>query len=308
MQAEQRYARARSESGHCCESAAVGVALIDLDDRFVEIDETFAALLGDARGELAGRDYRELIVEAGELEKATRQRRELLAGERGAYTCELHLLKVDGSLVPVRAWVSLVLDAEGRPRYTVAAIASMEESLVLEEQLRQAQKMEAVGRLAGGIAHDFNNLLTVISGYTELSLGRLPPRATRSRARRWRSRTAASAPRALTRQLLAFSRQQVLEPQRARPERRRRGHASGCCARLIGEDIELVTTLGRGARPDQRRPGPDRAGAHEPRRQRARRDAERRHAHDRDAQRRARRRSTPAARRRDARAATSCSP
>ena len=146
MQAEQTLRESEERVRALFESAAVGVALIDLDDRFVEINETFAALLGDTRGELVGRDYRELIVEAGELEKATRQRRELLAGERGAYTCELHLLKVDGSLVPVRAWVSLVLDAEGRPRYTVAAIASMEELRALEDQVRQTQKMEALGR------------------------------------------------------------------------------------------------------------------------------------------------------------------
>ena len=81
-----------------------------------------------------------------------------------------------------------------------------------EEQLRHAQKMEAVGQLAGGIAHDFNNLLTGILSYSELMLHELRPRAIRCAATWSRSATPASAPPALTRQLLAFSRRQVLQP------------------------------------------------------------------------------------------------
>ena len=81
-----------------------------------------------------------------------------------------------------------------------------------EEQLRQAQKMEAVGQLAGGIAHDFNNLLTGILGYSDLILQELRRRTIRSAATSSRSATPASGPPALTRQLLAFSRRQVLQP------------------------------------------------------------------------------------------------
>ncbi len=80
-----------------------------------------------------------------------------------------------------------------------------------EEQLRQAQKMEAIGRLAGGVAHDFNNLLTAIIGYTDLD--RRAARARRAdRARRREIRKAADRAAALTRQLLAFSRKQFLHP------------------------------------------------------------------------------------------------
>ena len=108
-------------------------------------------------------------------------------------------------------------------------------------QLRQAQKMEAVGRLAGGVAHDFNNLLTVIIGYSELVLGELgasdPLRGDGHREIRQRRR----APPSLTRQLLAFSRKQVLEPKVLDLNDVVTETAARCSPRLIGEDIELVT-------------------------------------------------------------------
>ena len=106
-----------------------------------------------------------------------------------------------------------------------------------EEQLRQAQRLEAVGQLAGGIAHDFNNLLTVISGYTESLLADVDPDA----AHDLRQIAAASERAAvLTRQLLAFSRRQVLEPRVLDPNEIVSG-IGPMLSRLIGEHIELVT-------------------------------------------------------------------
>ena len=146
----------------------------------------------------------------------------------------------------------------------------------LEGQLVQSQKMEAVGRLAGGIAHDFNNLLTVIIGYCELILGEADLQPT-LRADLEEIRQAGASAAALTRQLLAFSRKQVLQPRvldlnRARgqhepnadaPHRRGRGAGDAPGGRAV-------------ARPGG--PGPDRAGHHEPGRQRPRRHAGRRQA------------------------------
>jgi PAS domain S-box-containing protein len=111
----------------------------------------------------------------------------------------------------------------------------------LEQQLLQAQKMEAIGRLAGGVAHDFNNLLTVITGYSDLVLGRLaggdPNRADIEEIRQAGKRAAD-----LTRQLLAFSRRQVLSPKPVNLNKVMQDMEK-LLRRVIGEDIELVIRL-----------------------------------------------------------------
>ena len=110
-----------------------------------------------------------------------------------------------------------------------------------EEQLRQAQKMEAVGRLAGGVAHDFNNLVTAINGYSDLLLGRLGPEAP-GRLELGEIRRAGDRAAALTRQLLAFSRSQVMQPTVLDLNEVVAG-TEDMLRRLLGEDVRLVTRL-----------------------------------------------------------------
>ncbi|HET8964644.1 MAG TPA: PAS domain S-box protein [Candidatus Acidoferrum sp.] len=136
--------------------------------------------------------------------------------------------------------VSHKLEYGGRSVRLVVA-QDVSERQLLEQQLRQAQKMEAVGRLAGGVAHDFNNLLMVIKGHTELLLDVLPvaDHVTRKIEQIDRSADRATA---LTRQLLAFSRMQVLQP---RPMNLNSvvDEMGKLLPRLIGEDIELIVRV-----------------------------------------------------------------
>ena len=144
--------------------------------------------------------------------------------------------KKDGKVIQVETTTHELEYASKRVRLVVAQDVS--ERHFLEQQLRQSQKMEAVGRLAGGVAHDFNNLLMVIKGHTELLLNALPPSEQYSPKIEQIERAADRAS-ALTRQLLAFSRLQVLQP-----------HVMNLndvvedmgrlLPRLIGEDIELI--------------------------------------------------------------------
>jgi PAS domain S-box-containing protein len=117
----------------------------------------------------------------------------------------------------------------------------------LEEQLRQSQKMEAVGQLAGGVAHDFNNLLTAILGYCHLMLDEIPEEDP-LRPDLLEIQSAGDRAAALTRQLLAFSRRQMLQPQVV-DINTLVTHLERLLRRLISEDVDLVTALARDLRP-----------------------------------------------------------
>ncbi len=124
----------------------------------------------------------------------------------------------------------------------VVSFLDVTERKHLEEQLRQSQKMEAVGRLAGGIAHDFNNLLTAIVGYSQLLLGRLEARNPMQEELE-EIRKAGERAASLTRQLLAFSRKELLQPQ-VLDLNALVANIDKMLRRLIGEHIELVTMFG----------------------------------------------------------------
>lgn len=141
----------------------------------------------------------------------------------------------DGKIFEVEM-VSHQLDYAGR-RVRLVVAQDISERHILEQQLRQAQKMEAVGRLAGGVAHDFNNLLMVIKGHTELLMSALPPADKMSRKIAQIDRAADRAA-ALTKQLLAFSRMQVLQP-RVMNLNAIVDDMGKLLPRLIGEDVEL---------------------------------------------------------------------
>jgi two-component system, cell cycle sensor histidine kinase and response regulator CckA len=142
----------------------------------------------------------------------------------------------DGKVIDAEI-IAHQLEYAGRAVHLVVA-QDVGERQQLEEQLRQAQKMEAVGRLAGGVAHDFNNLLMVIKGHTELLMNSLPPADNATRKIELIDRAADRAA-SLTRQLLAFSRMQVLQP-RVMNLNSVVEELGKLIPRLIGEDVELV--------------------------------------------------------------------
>jgi two-component system cell cycle sensor histidine kinase/response regulator CckA len=135
----------------------------------------------------------------------------------------------------------VVRDATGQIVFMVGFITDVTERRALESQLRQAQKMEAVGRLAGGIAHDFNNLLTIISGYSSILLERTGVSGPFHHEAE-QIKAAGDRAASLTRQLLAFSRQQVLQPRPMNLNEIVRS-LNNMLHRLIGEDIEVMTAL-----------------------------------------------------------------
>jgi PAS domain S-box-containing protein len=215
------------------------------EGRHIDVNESFLRLIGYRREELVGRtamdlglwwdlaqrnEYLRILREQGrvrDLEICVRTK----SGEARTLLLSAEVVEIAGqdSVVAIGKDISERKQAE-------------QERMHLEEQLRQAQKMEAVGRLAGGVAHDFNNILMVINGYAQLVLRRLSPRHP-MRQRLNEIRKAGERAASLTRQLLAFSRRQILVP-RILDLNKAVADTKEMLRRVIGEDVELVIRQG----------------------------------------------------------------
>ena len=205
-----------------------------------EANRRASELTGYTREEILGRPIESLFSPEERL-RVPFQYESILRGE--TVVVERGLTRKDGRVVPVEMSSKRMPDGTNQTilRDVSERHRAEAQRLSLEARLRQAQKMEAVGRLAGGIAHDFNNLLTAITGSLTLALRDIPEA---SPPRRWLTEVDKSAWRAaaLTRHLLAFSRQQVIEPKVL--DLRAVVEATGSLvARTIGEDVRLRVRL-----------------------------------------------------------------
>jgi PAS domain S-box-containing protein len=173
------------------------------------INDTFERQTGWTRDDILGRSSG-VLAGPGTAPDAVQRLREAFA--------KVQPLRIESRQCTLEGrefWAELdlepIFDASGAHTHWIGILRDVSERRLLEEQLYHAQKLEAVGRLAGGVAHDFNNLLTAISGFSELLLEELPP-GTGPHGEVQQIKSAAERATALTRQLLAFSRKQIMRP------------------------------------------------------------------------------------------------
>jgi PAS domain S-box-containing protein len=226
--------------------APVGYHEYDIEGRITRVNHTDLEMLGYTREEMVGRYIWEFNLEEDIVHQ---QVLEKLAGLRlPGQNLERTYRRKDGTTLPVLVQDRLVRDESGRItgirctiQDTTERKRTEQEMAALHEQLRQSQKMEAIGRLAGGIAHDFNNLLTIIRGYSQLSLIELkegdPLKGNIEEVKKATDRAGD-----LIHQLLAFSRRQVME-MRVLDLNILLQNLKKMLRRVIGEDIELVTLV-----------------------------------------------------------------
>ena len=209
--------------------------LTEADGRLLACNEAFLKELGvAAQEEVIGRTLWSLSSTLFDAGIRNRMQEVLVTAAASRMDIEAEGRIRDFSVFPV-------LDRDGAARLLAFFIRDITESRRMEEQLRQALKMEAIGRLAGGVAHDFNNLLTVISGYSSLVLERMLPESA-LRAEVMEINDAARRAAALTARLLAFSRKQVLDPRVVSINELVRG-IEKMLKRMIGEDIDVAILL-----------------------------------------------------------------
>jgi two-component system, cell cycle sensor histidine kinase and response regulator CckA len=205
------------------------------EGRYLDVNDAFLQMMGYTREEVIGRTANELRIWLAPEERATMIRHLTEAGRVAGFETKFKVRSGEIRLTNVSAEL-IRLDGVA---CVLAITQDVTEAEHLEEQLRQSQKMEGVGRLAGGIAHDFSNMLSVILGYSELLQEREQP----DLAGKYigEIRTAAERAASLTRQLLAFSRQQALQP-RLIDLNDVVDRVSQMLQPVMGDDIELVVT------------------------------------------------------------------
>jgi len=239
---DARLCRSQQRFDALWSSGMVGFVISDAGGFLVEANDTYLAMIGYDRSVLAARSLHCSALTPPDHDSLDLRAAKQLNPRGGAEPWESEIVRADGARVPVMCGVvttddghhvCIVTDLSMRKRAELALLRT-------EEQLRQAQKMESIGRLAGGIAHDFNNLLSIIIGYPGMLLDELdadhPMRSDLEEIAKAGHRAAE-----LTHQLLLFSRQRVVEPRVLDLNALLNG-MDRMVSRLIGEDLDLVVS------------------------------------------------------------------
>jgi PAS domain S-box-containing protein len=235
----KRNERDLSSLATAIEQAGEQVVITDEHGNIQYCNPAFERITGYTRSEVIGKSPKILQSGRQSVEFYDRLWRTILSGQMwsGKFTNR----RKDGTYYHEEATISPIRDAQKRIVGYVAVKRDATERLQLESQLRQAQKLESIGRLAGGVAHDFNNLLTVINGFAGFLLKDLPPNDP-LRSHALQISKAGDRAASLTRQLLAFSRHSITQPRPLDLNSIVR-ETESMLRRLIGEDVELITLL-----------------------------------------------------------------
>jgi len=224
------------------ESSPLGMDVVDDQGNILQANGALQLMLGYDRDELLALRFED-FTHPEDVHLDLGLFREMLRGERSSYEIDKRCIHKSGRVVWAHLTAFVLPRPGGRPSYQVGILEDITEQRRLEEQLRHAQRMEAVGQLAGGVAHDFNNLLTAITSYCDLAADTLGDDADeRLRTSIAGIRGASDRAADLTRQLLAFGRRQVLELTPIDLNAAIEEHAP-MLRRLLGEDVEVHLSL-----------------------------------------------------------------
>jgi PAS domain S-box-containing protein len=234
--ARERAEESARKLSEAVEQSPVSIVIADEAGRVEFVNAKFEKVSGYSSSEVIGRETRSFAIGEVENEEYAPIWERIRSGK--VWRGELLSRKKNGDLFWEYATIAPIRSAKGATTHYVAVKEDITQRKELEEQLRQTQKMEAVGQLAGGVAHDFNNMLGVILGHVELALRRIEPDDP-SRGGLEQIQTAAHRSAEVTRQLLTFARKQTIKPT-VLDLNQTIERALKLLRRLIGEEVALV--------------------------------------------------------------------
>jgi two-component system cell cycle sensor histidine kinase/response regulator CckA len=220
--------------------APTGIVQCDLTGRVLEANPAAERMLGYSRTELRGMHFRQ-FTHPDDVDQGLELFQRLAQGQLESYERELRYLGKSSATRWVRLTMSLVRGVNCQPHFVIGMAEDITERKLAEQRLREAQKMEVIGRLVSGVAHDFNNLLTGVTLYCDLLLAGLDAKS-RLHHHAEEIRLAGEQGAALIQQLLAISRKQVVEPKVLSLNDIING-TSGLLGRLIGEKFQIGAKL-----------------------------------------------------------------